>query len=70
MAFARQKIQEVVIIKQLANSENITHAANRLKENIAATNARKTSPLIHNLKLKKELQILKMKKRKGATYLL
>ena len=48
MAFAKQKIHEVVVLKQLANSENITFAANALKENIDAVNARKTSPLIHN----------------------
>jgi 5-methyltetrahydropteroyltriglutamate--homocysteine methyltransferase len=48
LAFAKQKIQETVTIKQLANSENITHAANSLKENIAANEARKISGLIHN----------------------
>ncbi|MHA3787709.1 5-methyltetrahydropteroyltriglutamate--homocysteine S-methyltransferase [Flavobacterium hauense] len=48
MAFAKQKIQEVVVLKQLANSENITFAANALKENIDAITTRKTSPLIHN----------------------
>jgi 5-methyltetrahydropteroyltriglutamate--homocysteine methyltransferase len=48
MAFARQKIQEVAIIKQLANSENITEAANSLKANIEAINAKRVSGLIHN----------------------
>ena len=52
MAFAKQKINEVVVLKQLANSDNITNAANSLKENIAANAARKTSALIHNTAVK------------------
>jgi 5-methyltetrahydropteroyltriglutamate--homocysteine methyltransferase len=52
MAFAKQKINEVVVLKQLANSDNITNAANSLKQNIAANEARKTSALIHNPSVK------------------
>lgn len=55
LAFARQKIDEVVVIKQLANSENITDAANKLKANIAACESRKTSALIHNPQVKERV---------------
>lgn len=55
MAFARQKINEVVVLKQLANSENITQAATALKENIEAVNARKVSALIHNPAVKQRV---------------
>ena len=48
LAFAKQKINEVVTIKQLANSENITQAATLLQQNIEANTLRKTSALIHN----------------------
>lgn len=52
LAFAKQKISEIVVLKQLANSDNITNAANSLKENIAANASRKTSALIHNTAVK------------------
>ena len=55
MAFARQKINEIAILKQLANSENITLAATGLKENIEANNAKKISALIHNSHVKERV---------------
>ncbi|TRW25256.1 5-methyltetrahydropteroyltriglutamate--homocysteine S-methyltransferase [Flavobacterium zepuense] len=55
LAFAKQKINEVVVLKQLANSENITNAANSLKSNIAAIASKKTSGLIHNTTVKERV---------------
>ena len=55
LAFAKQKIDEVVTLKQLANKEN-TEAANvKWKENIAANQSRKSSTLIHNQKVKQRV---------------
>lgn len=52
LAFAKQKIQEVALLKNLA-SENISVAdATQLEANIIANNNRKTSKLIHNEKVK------------------
>lgn len=55
LAFARQKLDEVVVLKQLANSENITFAANALKVNIATIETRKTSTLIHDAVVKQRV---------------
>ena len=55
LAFAKQKLGEVVTLKQLSNSENITGAANALKENIAANEARRRSLLIHNDNVKQRV---------------
>lgn len=52
LAFAKQKIDEVVTLKQLANGENSEIANLKLKENIAANQNRKTSALIHNTAVK------------------
>lgn len=52
LAFAKQKIDEVVTLKQLANGENSEAANLKLKENILANESRKTSTLIHNEKVK------------------
>lgn len=48
LAFAKQKIDEVVTLKQLANGESTEEAKKKLQENIAANASRKTSALIHN----------------------
>lgn len=48
LAFAKQKIDELIIIRQLANSQDITNAANKLKDNMQVNQLRQTSPLIHN----------------------
>ncbi|PZR20399.1 MAG: 5-methyltetrahydropteroyltriglutamate--homocysteine S-methyltransferase, partial [Flavobacterium psychrophilum] len=55
LAFAKQKLTEVVTIKQLANSENITTAATALKKNIEDNDRRKTSELIHNTNVKERV---------------
>lgn len=52
LAFAKQKTEEVVTIKQLACGENSEIANARLKENITANQNRKTSKLIHNAPVK------------------
>ena len=44
LAFAKQKIDEVVTLKKLASGEE----ASKLEENIEANHSRKTSKLIHN----------------------
>ena len=52
LAFAKQKIQEVSLLKNLA-AENISASdAAQLEANIVANNNRKTSKLIHNEKVK------------------
>ena len=55
LAFAKQKIDETVTLKQLANSDNITRAAVKLKENIEANELRKTAVLIHNPKVEERM---------------
>jgi len=55
LAFAKQKIEEVVVIKQLANSDNITSATKKLEENIKANESRKNSSLIHNPRVKERV---------------
>ncbi|QJB32884.1 5-methyltetrahydropteroyltriglutamate--homocysteine S-methyltransferase [Chitinophaga oryzae] len=52
LAFARQKIDEVVTLQQLSCDTPSPAAKARLDENIRATDSRKTSPLIHNEKVK------------------
>jgi 5-methyltetrahydropteroyltriglutamate--homocysteine methyltransferase len=58
LAFARQKLDEVVVIKQLANSENITFAANALKANIEVNDARRISGLIHDSAVKQRVDAI------------
>lgn len=55
LAFAKQKIDEVVTLKQLANGENSEAANLQLKKNIIANESRKTSALIHNKKVKERI---------------
>ncbi|TCC93761.1 5-methyltetrahydropteroyltriglutamate--homocysteine S-methyltransferase [Pedobacter frigiditerrae] len=52
MAFAEQKIAEVVTLKQLANADRGTSAERKLAENIIAQQNRKTSSLIHKSEVK------------------
>lgn len=52
LAFAKQKLEEIVTIKQLANNENKEVAQARFEENKKAIESRKTSPLIHNQAVK------------------
>ena len=55
MAFAKQKIDEVVTLKQLASKENSELANLKWQANIAANKSRKTSALIHNSKVKQRV---------------
>lgn len=48
MAFAKQKIDEVATLKQLASGADDEAAKAKLQENTAANSSRKTSSLIHN----------------------
>lgn len=55
LAFAKQKIDEVVTLKQLASGENIEVANKKLQENICANENRRISTLIHNEKVKQRV---------------
>ncbi|MBX2924356.1 MAG: 5-methyltetrahydropteroyltriglutamate--homocysteine S-methyltransferase [Chitinophagaceae bacterium] len=55
LAFAKQKIGEVVMLKQLAGGEENAEAKRKLEENIQANQNRKTSTLIHNAKVKERV---------------
>ncbi len=55
LAFAKQKIGEVVVLKQLASGEENTTVKNTLEENIQANRNRRTSALIHNAKVKERV---------------
>ena len=52
MAFAKQKIDEVVTLKQLASKESSESSNIKWQENVAANKSRKTSSLIHLPKIK------------------
>ncbi len=52
LAFAKQKIDEVVTLKQLSIGGNPEAANIKLQSNIAANESRKTSALIHNTAVK------------------
>lgn len=54
LAFAKQKIAEVVTLKQLATNPS-PEELKRLRENEVANNTRKTSSLIHNDKVKQRV---------------
>lgn len=56
MAFAKQKVQEVVTLAQLATGEGSQEA---LAANVQAIDARKTSPLIHNPAVKQRVTAVK-----------
>ncbi len=58
LAFAKQKIDEVVTLKQLANSVVNSTALEKLKENQAAIESRKVSKLIHNDKVKERVKAI------------
>jgi 5-methyltetrahydropteroyltriglutamate--homocysteine methyltransferase len=52
LAFAKQKIEEVVTLKQLTNKENTAGANAKWQENIRANQSRTISALIHNENVK------------------
>ena len=58
LAFAKQKIDEVVTIKQLASPEENRIALEKLKANQLAIESRKVSKLIHNDKVKERVSAI------------
>ncbi|UWY29740.1 5-methyltetrahydropteroyltriglutamate--homocysteine S-methyltransferase [Flavobacterium sp. TR2] len=52
LAFAKQKINEIVLLKQFASNESSTENSDDYKENVLANENRKTSKLIHNNEVK------------------
>lgn len=57
-AFAKQKIDEVVTLKQLANSEEDKTALQDFQSNQLAVGSRKVSKLIHNDKVKQRVNAI------------
>ncbi|MRX37822.1 5-methyltetrahydropteroyltriglutamate--homocysteine S-methyltransferase [Flavobacterium sp. LC2016-23] len=55
LAFAKQKIQEIVLLKQFASNETDTRTSVAFEENTIANENRKTSKLIHNNDVKKRV---------------
>src|SRR5665213_348244 len=55
LAFAKQKIEEVVTLKKLATKEDAEVTNIKWQENKAANESRKTSTLIHNQKVKERV---------------
>lgn len=61
LAFAKQKIEEVITLKELANGDNLEVAQNKLQENKEANQKRKTSALIHNKAVKERVSTISQK---------
>ncbi|HRQ19421.1 MAG TPA: 5-methyltetrahydropteroyltriglutamate--homocysteine S-methyltransferase, partial [Agriterribacter sp.] len=61
LAFARQKTDEVVALKQLASGEDTVAANIKLQENIRANASRSTSSLIHNPEVKQRVNAITAK---------
>jgi len=61
LAFARQKIEELVVLKQLANDENSISTERKFIENKTAHQNRKTSALIHNKNVKDRVEAIEDK---------
>jgi len=59
LAFAKQKLNEVVTLKQLVTNENAESAKAELEENKKIQESRKTSPLIHNNAVKQRVASIK-----------
>nr|WP_294938874.1 5-methyltetrahydropteroyltriglutamate--homocysteine S-methyltransferase [uncultured Flavobacterium sp.] len=58
LAFSKQKLDEVVTLKQLASNENSDVVSKKLEGNILANENRKTSQLIHNEKVKQRVNAI------------
>ncbi len=58
LAFAKQKLEEVVALKQLSGKESIPGLSGKLEANTLANESRKTSPLIHNQAVKERVALL------------
>ena len=61
LAFAKQKMAEVVTLKKIATQESPASTRQKLEENLIALNKRETSTLIHNQAVKQRLQALEDK---------
>ncbi|HBS12932.1 MAG TPA: 5-methyltetrahydropteroyltriglutamate--homocysteine S-methyltransferase [Flavobacteriaceae bacterium] len=59
LAFAKQKIEEVVTLKQLASHEENKQTLEKLKENQCAIQSRKNSKLIHNNHVKQRVKAIR-----------
>jgi len=59
LAFAKQKIDEVVLLKQLAVGSKEKAVAEKFKLNQAAFESRKTSKLIHNTNVKERVKAIR-----------
>ncbi|MCE3074590.1 5-methyltetrahydropteroyltriglutamate--homocysteine S-methyltransferase [Chryseobacterium gwangjuense] len=57
LAFAKQKVYEIVNLKKLASENPDYNALQELAENKKAIENRKTSPLIHNQKVKDRIEV-------------
>ena len=58
MAFAKQKIEEVVVLKQLSENTGGESAKQQYQDNTKATQNRKTSKLIHNDSVRERMKLL------------
>ncbi len=58
MAFARQKIDEIVTLKKIASKSLSDEVSSQWKENREAIESRRTSPLIHKEVVKKRVQAI------------
>ncbi|KMQ59061.1 5-methyltetrahydropteroyltriglutamate--homocysteine methyltransferase [Chryseobacterium sp. BLS98] len=58
MAFAKQKVHEIVALKKLASGNADYQALQHYAENKKAVDTRKTSPLIHNQKVKDRVEVI------------
>lgn len=61
MAYAKQKITELVTLKQLANHEQGPSVERKLAENMVAQQNRRTSSLIHNTEVKARVKAIETK---------
>lgn len=59
LSFAKQKIREVVTLKQLANKENSAATDKEWTANLEAKNSRRVSPLIHKTAVKDRVLAIK-----------
>ena len=59
LAFAKQKLEEIVLLKQLVLNEENETAKKKLQENVQAVKDRKTSGIIHDKKVKSRIAGIK-----------
>jgi len=57
MAFAKQKVYEIVVLKKLASGNADYQALQQYAENKKAVDTRKTSPLIHHQEVKDRVEV-------------